>query len=196
MSMELVRFKEGMDEQFEEAILHFASNRYHCAVTRPWKVMTVHVDPAAWIDLFRVSRHSAMEATADDWPTCDAWSLTWDCLTPLGWVHANQPQRERLVSRLELDSFDSAIAKRATRFDLVTFLQDDLLDCIAKMRKIPDLRLHVLCHEIMHSVSDWTGKPLVVDGVPPSEDIETAATLAAFIRHVGGWDAFRRQYLL
>jgi hypothetical protein len=196
MAIELVTFQSRKEEQFETDILHFASDRYNCKTTKNWKVMTVHIDPAAWIDLFRVSRHSAMEATAEDWPECDAWSLTWDILTPLGWIHANQHQREQLVSKLELDSFDSAIAKRATKFDLVTFLQDDLLNCIANMHKMPDYRLHVLVHETLHSCCDWTGKPLVVDGVPPSEDKETAATLAAFIKHVGGWHAFRQLYLL
>jgi hypothetical protein len=196
MAIQLLRFRDGKETEFEEAILHFASDRYHSAVTRTWKVMVAHVDSAAWIDLFRVSRHSAMEAGAEDWPECDAWSLTWDILTPSGWIHTPQPVRKQLVTRLELDSFDKEIASRAPQYDLVTFLQDELLHCFANLRRMPDYILHVLTHEVLHSCSDWARKTLVIDGVPPPEDKETVATLDAFIRHLGGWHALRQRYLL
>jgi hypothetical protein len=137
-----------------------------------------------------------MEAGAEDWTECDAWTLTWDFLTPVGWIHADQPLREQFVARIELDRFDPALAQRAARYDLVTFLQDDLLHCIAKVRKIPEYEASVICHETMHTISDWTGKELVRDGVPPSEDTEVAATLNAYIKHIGGWKNFKQRYLL
>ena len=196
MGFELVQFKPGKERLFEQDVLQFASERYHCAVTRNWRVMLAHVEAADWIDLFRVSRHSAMEAGAEDWAECDAWSLTWDFLTPNGWVHAVQAQRERLVTRLELDSFDAKIARRATKSDLVTFLQDDLLCYLANLHKMPDYELHVLTHEALHSVSDWSNRQLVIDGVPPSYDKEVVATLEEFTKAVGGWPAIQQRYLI
>jgi hypothetical protein len=188
LGIALAKFRDGMEAVFEQDVLRFASDRYQCEPTKTWEVGVAHVDSADWIDLFRVSRHSFMESGAENWAGCDAWSLTWDLRTPTGWAHAARPERERLVPRLELDSFDPTIARWAPRYDLVTFLQDDLLRVAANDYQMSEAEYlaTVLCHESLHSVSDWIGKPLVVDGVLPSQDREVVETLAAFARSAGG----------
>ena len=198
MGIELVTFRTGKDEKFEQDVLHYASTKYGSKTTQKWKVMATPVDSADWIDLYlTVARHSAMEATAEEWPECDAWSLNWDVLTQNGWIHPPQPLREQLVTRLELDSFDQRIAKRAPKYDMVTFLQPELLNCNANLRKLPTYTAYVLTHECVHACADWTNRPeLVVDGVPPEKDPEVVRTLHKFIHHCGGWDAFKERYLI
>lgn len=196
MGIELVSFKPGKDEEFERDILHFGSRLYEADETKNWSVMIARVDSRRWIDLYDVARHSSMEATCEDWPGCDAYSIGWDLPTPTGWMHATQPMRKQLVPRLELDRFDDRIAKRAVGHDLVTFIQDPLLTWNATARRMPDYCLHVLTHETLHEISDWTDTDLVIDGVGPNEDENTVKTLAAFIQNLGGPDELKRRYLL
>jgi len=194
--IELLSFKNQKDEQFETDILHFAAKRYGAAKLRNWSVMIEHLNAQQWIDLFSVSRHSTMESDAAGWPNCDAYSLTWDLLTPSGWTHATRPLREQLVPRLELDKFDARIAKRAAQHDLATFIQDDLITWNGNAHNETDYYLQVLMHEVLHSAGDWTNQQLVVDYVSPEDDHETANTLAAFIKSIGGWDTLKTRYQL
>jgi hypothetical protein len=96
---------------------------------------------------------------------------------------------------MDLNGFDAAIARKAIQYDLVTFLQDDLLNWLATFHNMPDYSLHVLSHEVLHAVTDWSNQQLVIDGVHPFSDKQVVETLAAFVRYIGGWNALRLRYL-
>jgi hypothetical protein len=197
LGIRVVTFKLGGEANFARDILHFASDRYGSTETRNWTCMVTHVaDPGAWVDLYDVSRHTFMEAGAADWPGSDAWSMSWDELTSTGWRHASVPRRRQLVTQLELNSFDAKVAQAAVEYDLVTFLNDSLVSWLANLHKMAEYPLYLLTHEVAHYASDWSGKSLVVDGVPPREDREVMKTLEAFVEHVGGWTELAKRYLV
>jgi len=197
LAIELLSFRPGKEATFEEDVLHFASRRYQCDITKTWTATVVHVtDPRRWIDLFDVSRHTCMEASPSEWPSSDAWSFAWDVLTPAGWSHAAPAMRPELATRMELTSFDPEVASKAVKYDLVTFLQDPLLTLAANRIRMADYCVQVLIHEALHFVSDWCHRQIVVDAVHPYRDRQVIKTLAAFIRDVGGWNAFKQRYLV
>ena len=74
------------------------------------------------------------------------------------------------------------------------FINDSYEKHLASYLQHPTYSLYLLTHEILHFVEDWTGKPLVRDGVPPNEDREVMKTLNDFIAQTGGWEKFRRKY--
>ena len=196
MGIRLLEFKLGKERVFEQDVLNFASVKYGSEVTKSWTVTVMHVkDPADWIDLFDVARYSHMDPAT--WPDSDAYSITWDIPTLTGVVHLRNPRtRRQLANRMPLTKFGTKITKKAAHCDLATFLNDSLLNWLGNLYQRADYSLYVLTHEALHSVEDWTGKHLVVDGVPPSEDTQVAATLEAYIKHSGGWDACKKRYLL
>jgi len=157
----------------------------------------VHVtDPGRWVDLFQVSRHTSMEASATGWLGCDAWSFAWDVLTPRGWIHADIDQRPEIARMMELVNFDAELASVALHYDLVTFIQDPVLASAALETRLSDYNVHVLVHEALHFCSDWGHRPIVIDFVHPYLDREVVATLTAFVHHLGGWSAFKQRYLV
>ena len=97
---------------------------------------------------------------------------------------------------MQLDHFAVKAAAWATQADLATLLHAPLLALGAAIHHMPTYPLYVLCHEVHHSLEDWTGKHLVEDGVPPEQDREVMASLSSFVQQSGGWPAIQARYLV
>ena len=195
MEIKLAEFATGKEQAFEQDVLHFASALYGSPTTRSWTVMLVHIqDPAKWIDLYDIAQYSHMNP--ETWCDSDAYSTSWDEPTPAGFRHPDPPRRLELAKMIGLNRFDPQIAASAPLYDVVTFIFDPLQNWLTNLLKMPTYPAYALVHESLHFVEDWSHKQLVKDGVHPWEDTEVIATLDAYIKHVGGWNAFRRQYLV
>ena len=192
----IATFRDGKEAEFERDFLHYASAKYRCTPTQSWTVTVLPLPPERWMDLWDVSRHSFMESGAETWHECDAWSTAWDVPAGTGWRHIrDKNERLQLATRMELTSFDQRIAARAADYDLVTFTNHDLLNCLAALHP-PWYIGYVLGHEAIHEIQDWSGKTLIVDHVSPGQDSQVIKTLRQFIASVGGWSSIEDRYLL
>ena len=191
----MVEFAPGKEQQFEADVLHFASDLYHSPRTAHWTCLIEHIqDPARWVDLFDIAQFAHM--SPETWCDTDAFTTSWDEPTPDGFKHPGRPRRLKLAKLIGLNRFDPQIAVRAPKYDVLTFIFDPLQNWLANLLGIPTYSVYVICHEVAHLIEDWTQQALVKDGVHPWEDTGVVATLDAYIKHVGGWGAFRRLYLL
>lgn len=196
MTIELVRFRPDKEQAFERDFLIFASERYASKQTQGWTVGVDHVfDSGDWMDLYDLAQYSHLDPTG--WSTSDAYSINWDVLTPKGWQHLDLSSRRQLLSRMQpMSGFGARAAEWAAQFDLATLLHVPLLNCLRAQYRMPTYTAYVLCHEVMHVIEDWTGKPLVTDGVPPDQDHEVSIAFTAFVEKSGGWTQLKQQYLL
>jgi hypothetical protein len=193
MGIQLLILKPNKEQLFAQDILEFAIAKYKATAMSGWNVLVEHVDPARWIDLFFVSRHAGQHPHS--WTECDAWSTAWDEPVAAGWVHATtRARRQQLATKTELTQFDSALAARAIDYDLLIFLNDEYATHLGNRLGITDYLLYLIVHECLHYCEDWTGKHLVEDCVPPSQDREVVATLSEFVQSIGGWDVLKRRY--
>ena len=175
-------------------MLAFATDMYNAATTKGWKVMVHHVsDPTRWIDLYDAARYSGQDPVT--WLNCDAWSMAWDEPVAGGWVHAtSRTRRKQLARRMELENFDPGMTAKAINYDLLILVNDSYASYLASRFQLEGYLLYLLAHECLHFVEDWSGKYLVVDDVPPSQDQQVVTTLSAYVESVGGWDIFKRLY--
>jgi hypothetical protein len=157
--------------------------------------MVQHIsDPARWIDLYDAARYSGSDAAT--WLASDAWSMAWDEPVGGGWVHTTSPKRRKMLARrMELENFDPAIAAKSIKYDLLIFINDSYANYLANHFHLENYAFYLLSHECLHFVSDWCGKTLVVDNVPPWQDRQVVTTLSAYVESFGGWKIFKRRYM-
>jgi hypothetical protein len=194
LGIQLAAFERFKEQAFARDILAFATAKYNAAMTKGWKVMVHHVsDPTRWIDLYDAARYSGQDP--ETWPNCDAWSMAWDEPVAGDWAHTTSPRRRRILAkRMELENYDAAMAAKAINYDLLVFVNDSYASYLAKRFHLEGYFLYLLTHECLHFAEDWSGKHLVVDDVPPSQDQQVVTTLQAYVEHVGGWNTFKQLY--
>jgi len=168
------------EQDFAQDFLAFASKRHGASVTQDWKVLVQHVsDLTRWNSLYNVARHAGQEPLT--WGTCDAWSFSWDEPIAGTWVHVkNLDRRRQLAEKTELLYFDPSIATKAVQYDLLIFLNDALTSFPVYNLGLGYI-MYLISHELHHTISDWTFRDLVRDGVPPEKDGVVISTLAAFL---------------
>jgi len=194
MGIQVVTLERVKEQAFARDMLAFATDMYNAATTKGWKVMVHHVsDPTRWIDLYDAARYSGQDPVT--WLNCDAWSMAWDEPVAGGWVHAtSRTRRKQLAKRMELENFDPGMTAKAINYDLLILVNDSYASYLASRFQLEGYLLYLLAHECLHFVEDWSGKYLVVDDVPPSQDQQVVTTLSAYVESVGGWDIFKRLY--
>ena len=194
MGIQVVTLERVKEQAFARDMLAFATDMYNAATTKGWKVIVHHVsDPTRWIDLYDAARYSGQDPVT--WLNCDAWSMAWDEPVAGGWVHAtSRTRRKQLAKRMELENFDPGMTAKAINYDLLILVNDSYASYLASRFQLEGYLLYLLAHECLHFVEDWSGKYLVVDDVPPSQDQQVVTTLSAYVESVGGWDIFKRLY--
>lgn len=196
MGMQVLTLRPAKEQTFAEEILSFATEKYKATMMQGWRCLVEHVsDPTRWMDLYDVARYTGQDALG--WHECDAWSTAWDEPVGRGWVHVVNPtRRKQLAERMELEAYDPALAAKAIKYDLLILLNDPYAIHLGKYYANERYILYLISHEIHHYIQDWTGRQVVCDHVAPSNDTAVVETLEGFIQAVGGWDAFKQQYLI
>jgi hypothetical protein len=194
LGIQLATIERVKEQAFARDILAFATRKYKSA-TRGWRVMVQHIsDPARWIDLYDAARYTGQDPAT--WLASDAWGMAWDEPVAGGWVHTTSIRRRRMLARrMELEHFDSAISAEAIKCDLLVFVNDSYANYLANHFHLESYAFYLLTHECLHYVSDWSGKTLVVDNVPPSQDQQVVTTLSAYVESIGGWKIFKQRYV-